>query len=166
MRICQVEAEQVLRQRGSFNHAQGVNRFSHVIHRHSIEHHYRPWRTQWSDRDIRLLEGRWQDVLDQAEGFDGIFFHAFPLNEQEFVQQILRSVTYAEHAIPELAGKLRPGGVFTYLSTEVDSLSRRHQRMLFQHFSSITTRVVELSVPESTRDAWWAPRMVVVRAER
>ncbi len=133
---------------------------------HSIEHHFRPWRAQWPERDIRLLEGRWQDVLDQVGEVDGIFFHAFPLNEQEFVEHILRSVTYAEHAIPELAQRLRPGGVFTYLSTEVDSLSRRHQRMLFKHFRSITTRVVELSVPENARDAWWAPRMVVVRAER
>ncbi|MEL7337168.1 MAG: class I SAM-dependent methyltransferase, partial [Planctomycetota bacterium] len=59
---------------------------------------------------------------------------------------------------------LRPGGVFSYLSTEVDSLSRRHQRSLLSHFSEIRTRIQALTIPETTKDAWWSQQMVIVSA--
>lgn len=133
---------------------------------HSIDHHFANWQKGYPGQDIQLLRGRWQDVTDQLGTYDAIFFHAFPLNEQEFIQHILQSITYAEHAMPILSHYLRPGGAFTYLTTEIDSLSRRHQRLLFQHFGTITSRVVELNVPSNTQDAWWAQTMLVVKAVR
>ena len=140
---------------------------SHTIvepNAHSIETWYKPFSKQYADSSLRLLSGRWQDVEDQFEWYDSVFFHAFPLNEEEFVEHILNSVTYAEHAMEAMARVLRPGGVFTYLTTEIDSLSRRHQRLLFQYFSEISLKVVPVQVPEHTRDAWWAKSMVVVKA--
>ena len=140
---------------------------SHTVvepNRHSIQKYYRPWRARYLERDIKLVEGRWQDVGDKLSRYDGIFFHAFPLNEEEFIRHILQSITYAEHAMADMVALLRPHGVFTYLSTEIDSLSRRHQRLLFKHFASISLHVEPLQVPHDTRDAWWAPTMVVVKA--
>ncbi len=131
---------------------------------HVIAHYFRPWRQRYPDRDIRLIEGRWQDVLDQLGQYDGIFFHAFPMNEAEFLAYVLNSITFAEHFFPTAAALLRPGGVFTYLTTEIDSLSRRHQRALFRHFSSISLCVQPLKIPEDTLDTWYADSMVIVKA--
>jgi guanidinoacetate N-methyltransferase len=140
---------------------------SHTIvepNEHSVTEHFKPWRARHSDRDIRLFHGRWQEVADRLGLFDGIFFHAFPLNEQEFADYILRSVTFAEHAFAPMAAHLRKGGVFTYLTTEIDSLGREHQRRLLAVFDRISLHVERLQVPEDTRDAWWAGSMVVVKA--
>jgi surfactin family lipopeptide synthetase C len=140
---------------------------SHTIiesNSHSVERHYRPWRRRHAERDIHLIQGRWQDVEDQIGLYDGIFFHAFPLNEKEFVEYVIDSVTFAEHFFPTAAAHLRPGGAFTYLSTEIDSLSRRHQRLLLRHFTSLSLSVEKLEIPADTQDTWWADSMVIVKA--
>lgn len=131
---------------------------------HSIKDHFEPWRNRHAEQDIRLVPGRWQDNLDEFRSYDGILFHAFPMNEAEFVDYVANSATFAEHFFPVASKLLRTGGVFTYLTTEIDSLSRRHQRSLFEHFSEIHQKIQSLSVPEDTKDAWWADTMVVVRA--
>ena len=123
---------------------------SHTIiemNRHCIDDHFEPWVRHYKNRSIRLLEGRWQDVLDQLSQYDTVFFHAFPMNEDEFIRYVLHSATFAEHFFPVASRLLRAGGAFTYLSTEIDSLSRRHQRSLLEHFSEIQTRVQPLSIP-------------------
>ena len=86
------------------------------------------------------------------------------MNEQEFAEYVLKGVTFAEHAFAAMASHLRGGGVFTYLTTEIDSLSRGHQRSLLRHFSSISMHVERLQVPEDTQDTWWTDSMVVVKA--
>jgi guanidinoacetate N-methyltransferase len=131
---------------------------------HSVRHYFAPWRARRPDSAIRLLHARWQDITGQLGLFDGIFFHAFPMNEQEFADYVLRSVTFAEHAFAPMAAHLRDGGVFSYLTTEIDSLSRGHQRRLFQHFSEITLHVETLRLPDDVKDMWWANSMVVVTA--
>jgi len=128
-----------------------------------IERYFKPWRAKHSGSDIRLVAGMWQDVLSQLDSYDGVFFHTFPMNEEEFVNYVMDSVTFAEHFFPIAASLLRPGGVFSYLTTEIDSLSRRHQRALFKHFSRFTVRVEQLNVPVDTEDCWWAESMVVIQ---
>jgi guanidinoacetate N-methyltransferase len=60
---------------------------------------------------------------------------------------------------------LREGGAFTYLTHEIDSLSRRHQRLIFQYFRSFTlSQLKPLNVPATSRDLWWADSMAVVKA--
>ena len=138
---------------------------SHTIveaNRAVVERFFNPWRASHSDRDIRLLEGMWQDVA--LELYDGVFFHAVPMDEADFVQHMVEGATFAEHFFPVAAQHLRPGGVFTYLSTEIDSLSRRHQRALLRHFESFSASLQELDVPADTRDAWWVNQMVIVKA--
>ena len=127
----------------------------------------RAWRAGYPGRDIRLVEGRWQDVTADLEMYDGILFHAYPLDEQDFAEQVVGSVTFAAHFFPTAAARLRPGGRFTYLTNEADSLSRSHQRLLFGSFSSFTlSQVTDLAVPDDTRDAHWMNEMVVIKAVR
>lgn len=132
----------------------------------SIEQHYELWRKRFPESKISMHHARWQDVLPKLGKFDGILFHTYPMNEQEFVDYILNSITFAEHAFADMASHLKPGGVFTYLTTEIDSLSRRHQRALFQHFSEITSKVVPVSPLEDTIDSWWSQSMVVLKATK
>ncbi len=80
------------------------------------------------------------------------------------MELLARSVTFAAHFFPAAAEHLRPGGVFTYLTGEIDSLSRAHQRLLLERFSSFRVQRVALRVPDDVRDAWWADSMAVVEA--
>jgi len=146
---------------------QGFGVKSHTIVEMNLEcikDHFEPWHKKYPDKNIRLIEGRWQDVLENLGTYDGVFFHAFPMNEKEFMEYVVDSVTFAEHFFPVAAKLLKKRGVFSYLTTEIDSLSRRHQRALFKYFSEISLSVQPLSIPENTIDTWWADKMVIIKA--
>ncbi len=130
----------------------------------SVVGRFENWRGGYPGRDIRLIHSLWQDATDQLETYDGILFHTYPLNEDEYMDNVVSSVTFAEHFFPTAAKHLRPGGAFSYMTNEIDSLSRAHQRLLFDYFSSFCLSVVRLALPEDVKDAWWADSMVVVRA--
>ena len=140
---------------------------SHTIiecNEYSVKNFYEPWKENYLESTINLIQGRWEDIEKQLGLFDGIFFHAFPLNEEEFIQYVVNSITFAEHFFPVAASHLRENGVFTYLTTEINSLGRRHQRALLKHFNSLTLSLESLSIPKETKDAWWADSMVIVKA--
>jgi amino acid adenylation domain-containing protein len=123
------------------------------------------WRHRYDGRDIRLIRGKWQDVIGSSEGMaDGVLFDSYPLSEDEFVANVINSSTFAEHFFPFAASCLRPGGVFTYYTNEIDSFSRRHQRLLLKHFSSFSLSVVSPLFPPKACTYWWADRMVVIAA--
>lgn len=128
----------------------------------SIVERFERWRASYPGRDIRLVHGLWQDVIGDLGRFDSIFFHTYALDEEEAVDLLAGSVTFAAHFFPTAAEHLQDGGVFTYLTNEIDSLSRPHQRLLFEHFSSFRLNLVSLDVPGDVKDAWWADSMVVV----
>lgn len=122
------------------------------------------WRVGYPDRDIRLLHGLWQDRVPDMDRYDGILFHTYPLSHGEFVETVVRGATFAEHFFDTARTLLRPGGVFTYLSNERDSLGRAHQRALLARFPRFELSQVDgLSVPADTRDAFWYDRMVLVK---
>jgi guanidinoacetate N-methyltransferase len=51
------------------------------------------------------------------------------------------------------------------MTNEIDSLSRGHQRLLFQYFRSFSLRLLQpLALPPDLRDTWWADSMVIVKA--
>jgi guanidinoacetate N-methyltransferase len=130
----------------------------HVIAR------FERWRETLVDRDLRIVPGLWQDVIDSLGEFDAVFFHTYALDEDEATELLTSNVTFAAPFFPVAAAHLRPGGVFTYLSNEIDSLGRAHQRLLFEHFRSVQLRPVPLALPPKVRDAWWADSMIVVEA--
>lgn len=144
----------------------GVKSHTIIECNNSVVERYQQWLAGYTGRDIRLQHGLWQDELVHLARFDGVFFHTYPLNADEFVDQIAESVTFAEHFFPHAAEHLKPGGVFSYLSFEIDSMSRGHQRALLKHFSSISLSVLPLTLPDDVHDAWWADSMVLVSARR
>lgn len=123
---------------------------------------FEAWKADYPGRDIRLAHGLWQDVIGDLGSFDAVFFHTYALDEDEAIEHVARSVTFAEHFFHTAAEHLVDGGVFTYLTNEIDSLSRSHQRLLFEHFRSFRLHVVPLDMPEDVMDAWWADSMAVI----
>jgi guanidinoacetate N-methyltransferase len=142
----------------------GVRSHTIIECNQSIIDRFERWRAGYPDRDVRIVPGLWQEVIGGLGQFDAIFFHTYALDEDESVDLLARSVTFAAHFFPAAAEHLRPGGVFTYLTGEIDSLSRAHQRLLFEHFSSFRVERVALDVPADVQDAWWADSMVVIEA--
>ncbi len=148
----------------SFIQEYGLRSHTIVECNQSVIERYHSWRAQYPNQVIRLVEGKWQDTLDQLEQYDAIFFHTFPLDEQEYLETAVNSVTFAEHFFPTAAQLLRPGGVFVYMTNEIDSLSRAHQRALLRYFRSFSVQLQALELPNDVRDTWWADSMVVVGA--
>lgn len=142
----------------------GVRSHTIVECNESVIERFHRWKDGFPGQNIRLLEGRWQDVTDQYGLYDAIFFHTYPLNEEEYLDQAVNSTTFAEHFFPTASRFLRPGGVFTYMTNEIDSLSRGHQRALLRYFGSFAVHLQPLQLPIDVRDTWWADSMVIVRA--
>lgn len=148
---------------------QALNPATHTIIEcnDAIVGRFQTWRQKYPSADIRLLHGLWQDVMGEAGQFDGIFFHTYPLSEEEFVTSAVQSSTFAENFFDVAARHLRSGGTFTYLTNEADSLSRAHQRAVLDRFSGLTLRSVrDLPVPENTRDAHWSTEMILAVAQK
>lgn len=142
---------------------------SHTIiecNEHVVEHYFRPWQQRYPARDIRLCQAKWQDVTAQLGIYDAILFHAYPLTPHEVQQNAAGVATFAGDFFAVAAAHLQPNGVFTYLSHEMDSLSRRHQRLLLTHFRSFSVSVMPLELPADCRDWWWADVMAIVTARK
>lgn len=129
-----------------------------------ITDYFEQWKNKFPESDIKIIQGLWQDTIDHTDLFDGIFFHTYPLNEEEYMKYVQESITFAEHFFPHASKHLKKGGSFTYFSNEIDSLSREHQRLLLKHFSSFNLQVIPLNMPENVKDIWWANSIVVVKA--
>lgn len=129
-----------------------------------IVDYFLSWKNKFPNKDIKMVKGLWQDTIEGLDLFDGIFFHTYPLNEEEYMKYVQESITFAEHFFPFASKHLNPGGAFTYFSNEIDSLSREHQRLLLSYFSSFTVQTISLNMPEDVKDIWWANKIVVVKA--
>ncbi|HSR69852.1 MAG TPA: amino acid adenylation domain-containing protein [Acidobacteriota bacterium] len=143
---------------------QGVRRHIIIEANRKVADAARIWRRRYPDRQIQIVQAKWQDVIEELDPVDGVLFDTYPMTEEEFRRHVISDVTFAQHFFPFAAGCLRAGGVFTYYSNEIDSLSRRHQRALFQYFSSLRVNVVEGLEPPADSQNWWADSMAVVRA--
>lgn len=152
----------------SFLQEAGVRSYTVVECNPSVIDRFHHWRAALPrERDIRLIEGRWQDTTDQLAQYDGVFFHTYPLDDEEYGDAVVRGVTFAADFFPIAARHLRPGGVFTYLTNEADSLSRAHQRLLLEHFREFRMQIVApLALPDDSADDLWADSMVVIGAIR
>ncbi|MFK8031422.1 MAG: class I SAM-dependent methyltransferase [Gammaproteobacteria bacterium] len=146
---------------------EGVRSHTIIECNDSIVQRFENWKKDYDGAEFNMVHGLWQDTLPELGKFDGVFFHTYPLNEDDLLQQIGQSVTFADHFFKHAADHLESGGVFTYLSNEIDSLSRTHQRLLFDHFSKIDLQVIRgLNIPDDVKDAWWSDSMVVVAATK
>ncbi|MBT8103724.1 MAG: class I SAM-dependent methyltransferase [Gammaproteobacteria bacterium] len=142
----------------------GVKSLTIIECNDSVVERFNRWRARHAAQDIRLVHARWQDALQQLSTYDAIFVHTYPLNEKKYMEKPLNSAKFAQHFLENAASLLHPGGVLTYLSNEIDSLSRRHQRALSRHFSRTLTTVIPLPIPANVVDTWWADTMIAVQA--
>lgn len=131
---------------------------------HVINTYFKEFKNKHATKKINLVTGLWQDTIDDLGTFDGILFHTYPLNDDEYVNYVNGSIIFAEHFFTHAIKHLNPGGAFTYFSNEIDSLSREHQKLLLKHFSSFTIKVIPLDMPEDVNDTWWANSIVVIKA--
>jgi amino acid adenylation domain-containing protein len=124
------------------------------------------WRKGYPQRDVRIVQGRWQDVVAGLGSFDSVLFDAYPMSEAEFTEHVIEQITFAESFFQTAFDCLRAGGVFTYYTNEIDSFSRKHQRALFKYFDSVTLKVIGPLHPPQTSHYWWADSMVAVCATK
>lgn len=148
--------------------AEGVRSHTIIECNDAVIERFRAWRETYPDRDVRLVRGMWQDVRDELRRYDGILFDTYPLSQEEYLRNEVRGTAYthAGEFFPLAAELLREGGVFTYFSCEIDTLSRGHQRLLLEHFDTFAVSRVEGLEPPAGCQYWWADSMVVVEARR
>lgn len=106
---------------------------------------------------MHIYSGFWQDVTPTlASGiFDGILFDTYPLKEEEI---------HGNHFwfFKEAFRLLKPGGILTYYSDEVDSLSEPHiARLVDAGFRrrDISWDICDVRPPEDC-EYWQAPTIV------
>lgn len=133
----------------------------------TIVDRFNSWKRNYPSSDIQMLHGMWQQKVESFGTYDGILFHTYPLNGAEFVEQVVQSITFAESFFPIAVDHLKPNGKFTYLTNETDSISRAHQRLIFEHFQSFRLqRIGDLKIPENTRDAFWSDSIAVIEVTK
>jgi len=142
----------------------GVKSHTIIEYNDDVIKFYDEWRKQYPSENITLIKGKWQDVINKLPSFDGVFFDSYPTSEEEYVKYVIEDVTYARHFFEAAYDHLHKGGIFTYYSNEIDSVSRRHQREIFKHFSEITFKVCKPLFPPFDCNYWWADSMVVIKA--
>ncbi len=131
----------------------------------AIARHCERWIKEKNLDHLRLLEGRWEDVQSDFEQYDGIFFHTYPMDSEEYAKMARTDATLAEPFFTVAAAHLKKGGIFTYFSNEIDALSRSHQRALLRSFSEFSVSVCEnLDLPRDVKDSWWINQMLIVAA--
>lgn len=143
----------------------GVRKHTIIECNDSVVERFQHWRAGYPEREINLIYSKWQDVTDQLEQYDSILFHTYPLDPDEYVETIVKSVTFAEHFFPTAAAHLKPGGIFTYFTGEMDSFSRAHQRLVLRYFREFTLRPVkDLPIPADVTDTWWLDSIMAIKA--
>jgi hypothetical protein len=144
----------------------GVRSYTVVEANQGVGEYFRQWKSQFPGRNIRMIQGKWHDVTDQleTEAYDGVFFDTVPTDEEEYTREVINNAVMAEDFFPIAARCLRKGGVFSWYSNEINSLSRRHQRLILKYFSSFSVTVCRPLLPPEDCHYWFADSMVVVKA--
>jgi amino acid adenylation domain-containing protein len=144
----------------------GVRSYTIMEANDEVVKRFHEWKKQFPGRDIRLLHGRWHDTHHQVpdESMDGVFFDTVPTFEDEYLREVIDNIVMAEDFFPVAARVLRPGGIFTWYTNEIDTLSRRHQRLIQKYFSSFEVTVCRPLYPPEDCHYWFADSMVVVKA--
>ena len=103
---------------------------------------------------VEIVEGFWQDVIDDLGMYDAILFDTFPLTRAEAGKNHIPF-------IPKAAAHLRPGGVFTYYSDAAETLGASHLKLLLDHFSEVRIFKVGDLRPPRLSQYWKHDTMLV-----
>jgi len=104
---------------------------------------------------VQPVLGFWQDVLPNFAdaSFDGILFDTYPLEEDEIHQNHYPFFAHAHRV-------LKPGGVFTYYSDEIDEISLEHLvRLQEAGFDQVDFEVCEVDPPADCE--YWSSSTIV-----
>lgn len=105
---------------------------------------------------LRLLSGFWQDVAKTLDdcSFDGILYDTYPLvKEDEEIQPFA--------FFKEAYRLLKPGGIFTYFSSEEDDFTPDHLRALNEAgFFNIQSEMCSVNPPADCR--YWQAKSILV----
>ncbi|GMU73973.1 MAG: hypothetical protein AMXMBFR44_1720 [Candidatus Campbellbacteria bacterium] len=112
---------------------------------------------------VEVLEGFWEEVIDSVpdNSLGGILFDTYPLTEKELYQNHFEFFPFAYK-------KLKPGGVFTYYSDEIDHLSDVHMKKLQEagfSLDKISAHTVKVSPPPDC-EYWKAPTILAPVIEK
>jgi guanidinoacetate N-methyltransferase len=104
-----------------------------------------------------VLEGFWEEMIHQIPdgSLDGILFDTYPLTDKELYQNHFTFFPFAYR-------KLKPGGVFTYYSDEIDAFGEVHLRKLLEagfSLDGICSQVIPVTPPEDC-EYWKAGTML------
>jgi guanidinoacetate N-methyltransferase len=80
------------------------------------------------------------------------------------MREVIDNAVMAEDFFPVAARCLRKGGIFTWYTNEIDSVSRRHQRLIFKYFSSFSVHICKPLAPPADCHYWFADSMAVIKA--
>jgi spermidine synthase len=141
-----------------------INSYTVIECNPTVIDQFQSWKERYPHKKINVIVGRWQDVINQLEQYDGIIFDAYPIDETDWFENALNSCSYAEQFFEIAATHLRKDGVFTYYTGEIDSISNEHQRQLFRHFCQINISVQPNLHPPIDCTYWWNNKMAVVSA--
>lgn len=142
----------------------GLRSYTVIECNEQVIEQFEKWKKNYPDQDIRLVKGMWQEAVDHLDTYDGILFDTYPLSEEEVDQEEGMAYTHCGKFFPVAAKLLKKGGVFTYYSNEIDTLSRGHQRLLLEYFDSFEVSLVRGLEPPAGCQYWWSGSMVVVKA--
>lgn len=108
-------------------------------------------------RPVQVLEGLWEEVIDEVpdNSLDGILFDTYPLSELEIHKNHFGFFRSAFK-------KLKPGGIFTYYSDEIDSYSEQHFRKLMEagfKKENIQYKIIPINPP--TNCQYWKSNTIL-----
>jgi guanidinoacetate N-methyltransferase len=123
------------------------------------------WRARLPGAAIRLIRGYWEETVDLLEQYDGVLYDPYPTAADG--ESAPGTTSIQEDPFYAVAAQvLRPDGVFSHYTDEIDSLSRPHQRFLLEYFERIEVEIVGGLRPPAGCTYFWADSMAVVSATR
>ncbi len=81
---------------------------------------------------VEVIEGFWEDRIDDLGIFDGILFDTYPVSEPETHKKVY--VPFIRKA----SEHLKPGGVFTFYTGYAEALPPEHMDLLKKHFANVS----------------------------
>lgn len=149
----------------------GMGLSAHAIQTHNIDSHFiieanvdvaakalKDLKEPLDANRVHVLTGLWEDVTPslQSESFDGILFDTYPLTEEQI---------HSNHFwfFKEAFRLLKPGGVLTYYSDEVDSFAEKHMLKLVEAgFKSENIRSEVCQVQPPADCEYWQHNTILV----